>query len=340
MGLEGVNYHTLADFRVQHAEALGKLFVEVLGIMSAEGLITLERVMHDGTKVLAHAGADTFRREGWIRTHLELANQQVRAMSDPRQNVESGIRVAKARERAAREKKEKLERALLELSKIRATKRSEKEKEEARASVTDPEARIMLQSNGGYAPSYNVQISTDAASQAIVGLAVSQAPADYKELVPAIEQIEANLGQKPDQMVVDGGYTTRENILKCDEQGVDLIASLGKGNAQSEIKKPYRHSFDGRSRGHPVPLKRWIPNELKGSTELAERWLSFPIFGLNPRSGYGNFNSKDEPKFIVRCSGPPLPIIFNFCFASGEQRAQRNAKEEEVTSTLPVRINF
>ena len=109
-GLQPVNYHSLSDFRVGHREALDKLFMEVLGLLSAEGLVSLQRVMHDGTKVKACAGADTFRREEKIRAHLEIARQQVREMGDP-QNEELSQRVAKARQRAARERQERLERA-------------------------------------------------------------------------------------------------------------------------------------------------------------------------------------------------------------------------------------
>ncbi len=54
--LEIVNYHTLSDFRIAHKESLDRIFVEVLGILSAEGLITLERTTQDGTKVKACAG--------------------------------------------------------------------------------------------------------------------------------------------------------------------------------------------------------------------------------------------------------------------------------------------
>ena len=109
-GLQPVNYHSLSDFRVGHQEALDKLFTEVLGLLSAEGLVSLQRVMHDGTKIKACAGGDTFRREEKIRVHLEMARQQVREMGDP-QNEELSQRVAKARQRAARERQERLERA-------------------------------------------------------------------------------------------------------------------------------------------------------------------------------------------------------------------------------------
>ena len=114
-GLEGVNHHSLSDFRVRHKEALDELFTQVLGLLSAEGLISLERVMHDGTKVKAYAGADTFRREQRVRAHLEVARQQVERMGDPRTAEEVSPRVARARERAVREKQQRLEEALREL---------------------------------------------------------------------------------------------------------------------------------------------------------------------------------------------------------------------------------
>ena len=49
-----VNAHTLSDFRVKHEAALKELFVQVLGLLSSDGLIGLERVMQDGTKIRAH----------------------------------------------------------------------------------------------------------------------------------------------------------------------------------------------------------------------------------------------------------------------------------------------
>jgi transposase len=232
-GLEPVNYHTLSDFRVDHQEALDELFTEVLGLLSAEGLISLERVMHDGSKVKACASGDTFRREGRIRAHLELAREQVEQMGDPRTAEEVSPRVAKARRRAAREKQERLELALREMEKVRATKSSKAEKQEVRVSVTDPEARVMKQSDGGYAPSYNVQISTDGKEKLIVGVGVSQCGSDYEELVSAEEKVEETMGRAPEQMVTDGGFVSRENILAMKEKGVDFIGPMGVGVAQS-----------------------------------------------------------------------------------------------------------
>jgi transposase len=225
-GLGEINHHTLSDFRVDHDKSLRELFVQVLGVLSSEGLVSLERVMHDGTKIKACAGSDSFRREDRLKEHLEKARKQVEAMGDPRE--EEPTRKRAARERALRERQERLEHALEEVQKVRDAKRNEKDK--ARASQSDPQARIMKQSDGGYAPSYNVQMSIEASHRIIVGVEASQSPSDFVHLIGAVAQVEANLGRKPAQVVVDGGFTSRENIVGMAQQGVDFIGSLPEAN--------------------------------------------------------------------------------------------------------------
>jgi len=232
-GMQAVNHHTLSDFRVGHQEALDELFAQLLGVLSAEGLISLERVMHDGTKVKAAASGDSFHREKTLRAHLEAAQKQVRALGDPRQ--EEASRQAAARERAAREKVEKLEQALEEMKKVQATPEARQDKAERRVSETDPEARVMKQSDGGHAPSHNLQISTDAAHAIIVGVGVTQAGSDQGQLPAALEEVERNLGRLPQQMVADGGFTTRETILQMQERGVDFMGGdLDAGTEAAE----------------------------------------------------------------------------------------------------------
>ncbi|HMD97757.1 MAG TPA: IS1182 family transposase [Terriglobia bacterium] len=230
-GLEVINYHSLSDFRVGHQAALDELFSGALALLSAEGLVTLERVMHDGTKVKACAGADTFRREETLRTHLEMARQQVQEMGDPG-NEELSQRVAQARARAARERQQRLEWAQQELEKLRQSKKGE-QAQEARVSETDPQARIMKQGDGGFAPSYNVQVSTDAAQGIIVGVGVSQSGSDQGQLVPALQKVEENFQRRPEQAVVDAGFISRETIVEVDQQQVDLIGSMADTRAQA-----------------------------------------------------------------------------------------------------------
>ena len=211
-GMEAINHHTLSDFRVEHDAALRDLFTQVLGVLSAEGLISLERVTQDGTRIRACASGNTFRGEETLREHLKLAEQQVEAMGDPRQPLVENSRTAQARKRAAREKQERLKRALEQLEKVRSERRSN-HREEARASETDPDARVMKRAGGGFEPAYNVQLTTDAAAGVIVGMQVTQSGSDAPQLQPAMEQIQATFGRMPGQVVADSGYASRENIL-------------------------------------------------------------------------------------------------------------------------------
>ncbi len=221
-GCEVVNHHTLSDFRVDHQEALDKLFTDLLAALSSEGLIGLEQVVHDGTKVKAAASGKSFHREKTLRAHLDAAQERVRAMGDPRE--EGGDRRTQAaRQRAAREKVERLEQALEELKKVQAAPKARAEKSQRRVSETDAEARLMKQSDGGHAPSHNVQISTDVAHGIIVGASVTQDANNQGQLVPALETVQQQMGRQPAQMIVDDGYTTRENILVAVDRGVDLI---------------------------------------------------------------------------------------------------------------------
>src|SRR5271169_311717 len=120
-GLAEVNYHTLADFRVEKQQELDELFTQVLGALSKEGLLMLEQVMQDGTKIKALASSRSYLQEATIREHLEKARRRVAEIVDPR-NQESSPKAKQAQVRARGEQQERLESALEELQKWQARK--------------------------------------------------------------------------------------------------------------------------------------------------------------------------------------------------------------------------
>jgi transposase len=233
-GMEEVNHHTLSDFRVKDKEAQDDLFKQVLGRLSAEGLTDLKRVAQDGTKIRAQASGNSFRREETLREHLKLAEEQIQAMGSA-DCEDCNQRVIQAKQRAIREKRQRLELAVEELKKFQ-----EQEKQKAngpRASETDPEARVMKQPDGGFAPSYNVQICTEASNKIIVAVETTQAGNDYDELAHGIDRVEANTGRTPEQMMVDGGYIKNGNIEEAAQRGIDLIGPVAETNAEASLKK-------------------------------------------------------------------------------------------------------
>jgi Transposase DDE domain len=220
-----MNYHTLADFRVGKQQELDELFTQVLAALSKEGLITLEQVTQDGTKIKALPRSRSYRQEETIREHLEQARQRVAAMGDPR-NDESSPKAKQAQARARRQQQERLQSALEELQKLQARRAGEKVKREARVSTSDPQARVMKQSDRGFALSYNAQISTDAVHGLIVGVAVTGEANDCEQLLPAVHRLEQRLNKRPQQMVADRGYTTRKNIEKMAGRQIDFLGSM------------------------------------------------------------------------------------------------------------------
>jgi transposase len=232
-GLVCVNHHTLSDFRVNQREALNEVFVQVLSMLESGGFVSLEQVMHDGTKIRAQAGADTYRRKPTLLERRERARKLVESMGDPQAEEKESPRRKAARERAARERLERCEAALQEWEK-QAKDCTEKEKETLRVSLTESEAQKMKHGDNAIVPSYNAQLSTDAENKIIVGAHLSQCSSDANSLMPGIEQVEKNLGRTPGEVVVDGGFTNRENIIGCAAKKIDMVGSMADPRERGE----------------------------------------------------------------------------------------------------------
>jgi transposase len=238
-GMEKVNHHTLSDFRVQKKEELDELFAQVLGAASAEGFVSLEQVTLDGTKIKAWASGKSFRREGTLQEHLEKAREMVKELEKAGEEEESK---RQGEEQRARAKVERLQLALEEMKKLREQKKTEEDKREARVSMSDPEARVMKQNDGGFAPSYNVQITTDTAQGLIVDVEVAQEGNDFQQLIPAVERVEKSFGKAPGQVLVDSGYISRENVEEVAQHKVDLLGSLADDAAKKGDRDKQRYA--------------------------------------------------------------------------------------------------
>jgi transposase len=276
-GMEVVNYHTLADFRAAHKSELEELFAQVLGVLSYHKLITLKRVMHDGTKIKAAAADKSFRRQATLQTHLERARQQVQALSEA-DAEELSARKAAARKRALCDKQQRLQAALDEINDLERNQpkqsdeqeqeQTEKDKKAPRASTTDCQARIMIGAKGAFGPAYNVQISTDARAKIIVGMGISQCSSDSGELEAAVQRIEDNLKQKPEQIVVDGAYPTHNAIEAMAQKGIELIGPVreSKKTSLDSLKRrgispefyPQAFSYDESTDSYTCPADKTL----------------------------------------------------------------------------------
>src|SRR5271157_5439005 len=224
--LDPSSYRTLSGFRSSEKAALDDLFVQVLGMLSAEGLITLERVTLDGTKIKANEGGNTFRRQETLEAHLQLAREQVQLMEEQSAEEEQMTRrQVAARRRAARQRRSRLEAAVREVERLQREKKDDRDSFVARASSTDPEAHVMRNGEGGTVPSYNVQLVTDSAQGLVVNVDATTDAIDHRQLEPALDRCAQTLGRHPQQVVADGDYTNHASVAAAANCGVDFYGS-------------------------------------------------------------------------------------------------------------------
>lgn len=211
----GVNHHTLADVRVTDPDVLDGILTTSVAALVADGLVTLERVALDGMRVRASAGGTSFRGRDALDAALADAEAHVAALrteldDDP---AATSRRVAAARERAARERAERVRSALARLPGLEAAqRRTRRPPAEQRASTTDPDARIMKLSDGGFRPALNAQLVTDVASGVIVSTTVIGVGSDHGSLAPLVSDVARRYGRPPAEALADGGFGSREDI--------------------------------------------------------------------------------------------------------------------------------
>lgn len=242
-----VNYHMLATFRWQNEAAFDAMITQIVASLMAEDLVKLIRVAQDGLRVRAHAGKSSFRGIDKLRACREEARAQVEALKkhDDESKGDHQKRQRAAQQRAAEERLERLNKAIQHCEQLQAekgagAKKSGRKETEARASTTDPEARIMKFANGGFDPGYNVQIATDVDSKIIVDVGATNAGNDFNQAAPMLDQLKARYGITPREALYDGGYATQHTLEGCTAHGVEPYMPLKQKAKQIAAgKDPY-----------------------------------------------------------------------------------------------------
>jgi len=227
-----INYHTLSDFRVDHEKALDELMTEVLAMLLERDIVRVHRISQDGLRVRASAGKSSFRREGRLQSLLEEAQAQVAALKAQREapaGTSCSARQSGARERAARERVDRVNQALAALEEVKKVKARARDNQrdkrsEPRVSTTDSEARVMKMADGGFRPAYNVQVVADTESRAIVGVGVTAEGTDKAQSEPLREQVQERTGGIVQDHLMDGGFVKLEQIERAEKTGVKVYA--------------------------------------------------------------------------------------------------------------------
>ena len=228
-----MNYHTLSDFRVDHAALLDDLLTQHVAALAQAGLVNFTTLMQDGVRIRASAGAASFRRRATLEARLAAAREVVEHLKrelhdDPEA---SNVRIRAARARAARERAERVDAAVKALGEVEAQrKRREKtnanqtkRQKEPRASTTDPQARVMKMADGGFRPAWNVQVVSAAEEQIVIAVEPGAVGSDRGLLRPALEAVRKRLGRLPGRHLADGGFMAADDIEWAHENEVEVF---------------------------------------------------------------------------------------------------------------------
>ncbi len=252
-----VNYHTLADFRVAHPECLDEKLTQSVTTLLHQGLVQLNRVSQDGMRVRANASGKSFRRQATLEECLAEAEAQMAALkaeADADASAEDRRQKA-ARQRAARERAQRVQQALEELKDVKAKmeKRKKSSSESARCSTTDPQARRMKMADGGFRPAYNVQFATTGDSRVIVGVEVTNVGSDAGEMTPMADQLQERYGERPDEWLADGGFSTLDDIKSLESQGTKVYTPV----KDEEKKRTKGEDPFAERRGDSAEVAAW-----------------------------------------------------------------------------------
>jgi transposase len=219
---------TFGEFVKKHKEAIRDLFVQGVEALLDNGIIHVEEIAMDGTRVKTGASKGSFHRGKTILAKKEAAEALVEKSL---QEIENAIDEKEEKKLAGQ-----LNRNLKKLENIKAAavrheelakRRREKGKDEkeTRASITDPEAGIVKTGDGGFVAGYNIclGVSTDA-KPAILALELSRDGSDMRYLDSIVEQTQETTGHQVSRVLVDDGIVSGENLRKMAEKGIEVIS--------------------------------------------------------------------------------------------------------------------
>jgi len=329
------DFRTISDFRKLHLKALQGLFDQVLQIALQAGTMKLGRVVLDGSKVKANASKHKAMSYGRMQEDEKRIKEEVRRILEEAEAVDGEEDARYGRERRGDELPAELARRETRLERIREAKRAleerareqaksqgqpeEKAKPEAKMqyNFTDPESRIMKGADG-FVQAYNAQIAVEPDYQLIVGQRVTQAANDKQQLVPTVETIREQAGQKPQEILTDSGYCSDANLEYLEKKKIQGFIATDR--------ESYRDRNQPGPRG-PLPpgatrvdrMRRKLQTKAGAAIYATRKTVVEPVFGqIKQARGFRQFLlrglGKTQSEWALICLTHNILKLHRLCY--------------------------
>jgi transposase len=275
------DFRTISDFRKIHVEALENLFEQVLAMALECGAIKLGRVSLDGTKLKANASKHKAMSYDRMKEKQQQLKKEVKqllaaaAAADEEEDCQYGSQRGDELPEELRRRETRLAR-IKEAKKVLEQRARDKAAAEGKSTAaakpedkdqynfTDPESRIMKGADG-IVQGYNAQAAVEPTLLLIVGQSVTEAANDKKQLMPMVELIEQQSGQRPEVILADNGYCSEENLehLESAEQPERRIEGFIATGKQKHSVSMANYRIGRKRRG-----VMWSNNVTEGNRRL------------------------------------------------------------------------
>ena len=322
------NFRTISDFRKLHLKELEGLFVQVLRLCQAAGLVKLGHVALDGTKIKANASRHKAMSYGRMKEEEQRLRGEIRELLSRAEATDAAEDAEQGSDRRGDELPAELARRESRLKKIRQARKAleaqaqaaadaerqarepESPKaedrprggdppaaekavpdEKAQYNFSDPETKIMKANNKGFDQCGNAQAVVDREQQIIVAADVTNQANDKRQFQPMMTQAKQNVGRgrKINKVSSDAGYFSEENVRWAERRKLDAHLATGR--------MKHGETASVSPRGRPpgdLTLKQRMARKLRtirGRAIYAQRkWIVEPVFGFIKRGlGFTQF---------------------------------------------------
>ncbi|MCB9832780.1 MAG: IS1182 family transposase [Planctomycetes bacterium] len=241
------DHATIAEFVVRHGSELQGLLRDTLTLGRRAGVLKLSRVALDGTKLKARGSKGSILRRARIERELEEADREVARLSseyeenERRESLTRGLDWGGDPDKTPAQQKRRFERqqralqaALAEFSERQKRSARGSSRVQEQVSVTDPEARGMAGKDGCFGLHYNAQVAVDVDSGMVVAVDLNDETGDAGQLIPMVEEIERNCGEKPEAVLADSAYGPGPDLTALEEAGIEGFIAVPEGESIDE----------------------------------------------------------------------------------------------------------
>jgi len=214
------DFKTIADFRKDNKQALKKVFRDFTRLCDEWELFGKELVAIDGSKFRACNAKKNNYNQKKLARHLAYLDEKIEGYLkelDHHDRAESPDRKPDAKEI-----KERIQQLKDRREKYESYQRELKQSGGNEVSTTDPDARLMANSNNHVEVSYNVQTTVDAKHKLIADFKVTQKPNDLGELAHMALRAKKLFGNKAFEALADKGYYQAQDLKKCTKNGITV----------------------------------------------------------------------------------------------------------------------